>query len=514
MTNNPAVVRSLIVYAICLPLAIILGYLLTDPLDRTTDITLIILAFLLVLPLLLRWYHTWLIVIWNMSITFIFMPGLLPGWMPMACIGFAVAIGHYILNRERHFLSAPSVSISLICLALVVAATAKMRGGLGFNFLGDEAIGGKRYLMIWVAIVGYFALISQPIASPKRKLYTTLFLIGTGTAAIGSLGQYLGPFSNVLAIFFPGANSSQVMPFGEENLERFGGFATGAVAIIFALTARYGIEGVLNMKRIWRPILFVLALVASAFGGYRGIIIIVGMTIVLVFYFEGLLRTRLMPVAVLGTIFMAGLIICFSDQFPLPVQRCLAIFPVKISDVAKMSAESSSEWRLEMWQSLLPQIPHYLLFGKGLTFDANDLAMYYSLGNSQVGGEVGGGFALAGDYHNGPLSVVIPFGIWGVIAFLWFLAASIKVLWRNYKYGDPDLHKENTLLLCYFIAKAIMFLFVFGGFYSELFVFTGLIGFNISLNGGVAQSAPAMERPRVVFNRFRPLPMGRPAAST
>ena len=514
MTSNPAVVRSLIVYAICLPLAIILGYLLTDPLDKTTDITLIILAFFLVLPLLLRWYHTWLIVIWNTSISFIFMPGLLPGWMPMACIGFAVAIGHYILNRERHFLSAQSVSISLICLAVVVAATAKMRGGLGFNILGDESIGGKRYLWIWVAIVGYFALISQPIAPAKRKFYTALFLLGSCTLAVGSAAPYLGPLANVLAVFFPGANSSQVTAMGQENLERFGGLAVSAVAIMLALIARYGIEGVLNTKRIWRPILFVSAIVASAFGGYRGIIITVGMTLVLVFYFEGLLRTRLMPVAVLGTVFMGGMIICFSDQFPLPVQRCLAIFPVKISDVAKMSAESSSEWRLEMWQSLLPQIPHYLLFGKGLTFDANDLAMYYSLGNSQVGGEVGGGLALAGDYHNGPLSVVIPFGIWGVIAFLWFLAASIKVLWRNYKYGDPDLHKENTLLMCYFIAKVVMFLFIFGGFYSELFVFTGLIGFNISLNGGVAQPAPAVERPRVVFNRFRPLPMGRPVASS
>ena len=38
MITNTALVRSMIVYAICLPLALILGYLIANPLDRTTDI--------------------------------------------------------------------------------------------------------------------------------------------------------------------------------------------------------------------------------------------------------------------------------------------------------------------------------------------------------------------------------------------------------------------------------------------------------------------------------------------
>jgi hypothetical protein len=29
----------------------------------------------------------------------------------------------------------------------------------------------------------------------------------------------------------------------------------------------------------------------------------------------------------------------------------------------------------------------------------------------------------AGDYHNGPLSILIPFGLFGMIAFLWLLGA-------------------------------------------------------------------------------------------
>jgi hypothetical protein len=515
MTNNPALARSLLVYVICLPVAIFLGFLLSDPLDKQNAGIFAVGLLLLLLPVLLRWYHAWLITIWNMTITFIYMPGMLPGWMPMACIAFAVAVGHYVMNRERKFLPSYSVSSSLVFLGLVVFITAEMQGGLRFNAFGDEAIGGKRYVFIWVAILGFFALISQPIPPQKRRLYTALFLIGSLTTALNDLSSMIGPLGNVLFIFFPGASSSGTLsPFMQENMERLGGIATGCTAIVFTLAAIYGIEGVLNIRKIWRPVLFFSALVMCVFGGYRSILLIVGMTLVLVFCFEGHLRSRLTPIAVIGGIVLVGLVICFSDQFPLPVQRCLAFLPVKISPIARMSAEASSDWRVEMWKSLLPDIPHYFFLGKGLVFDSNDMAMFFTFGN-QVGGEVGGGSQIASDFHNGPLSLIIPFGIWGVLAFLWFLIASMKILWKNYKYGEADLHKINTFMLCYFIAKTIMFMFIFGGFYSDLVSFAGIIGMSISLNRGMAtKSLPSTQASQIVFNRFRRLPVGKPMPST
>jgi hypothetical protein len=233
---------------------------------------------------------------------------------------------------------------------------------------------------------------------------------------------------------------------------------------------------------------------------------LVALTVVMSFWLEGLVRSRLMPVVVLGMIFCGGLTVAFSDHLPLTLQRSIAFLPLKLDPVAKESAEASSNWRIQIWKSLLPKIPQYLLLGKGLALDSSDLAEYYQFGDQQVGGEVGGGLTAAGDYHSGPLTLIIPFGIWGVIAWLWFLAASFKVLWRNYKYGDPDARRVNTFLLGYFFAKTLLFFFVFGGFYADVMLFTGIIGFSVSLNGGVARPAP-VPRPRIVFNRFRPLPM-------
>jgi len=512
--NNVAAIRTLIVYAVCIPLAIVLGYLISDPLDQWTDSVLGVVFMLLLLPLLLRWYHAWLIAVWNMAIVITFLPGNFLAWMPVAVVALCIAVGHYALNRDRKFLEARSVGWSLIFIGLVVAVTAKFRGGLGFHAFGDESVGGKRYLWIWVAIVGYFALLSQPIPPEKRKFYTNLFILGAVTMAISSVLGYTGPAFRFLYIFFPTSQTPVLNnnPFAETSLEQFGGVAVAGGAVAYALVARYGIKGVLDLRKFWRPLLFVLAVMSTFFGGFRSTIILTGMTLVLVFCFEGLLVSRLMPIVALGVLLTGGLVVCFSDELPLPCQRCLAFLPLKIAPIARMSADSSSNWRLEIWSYLLPQVPKYLAFGKGLTFDANDMAMYMTLGNSQVGGEVGGQLTLAGDYHSGPLSLIIPFGIWGAIGFLWFVVASLKVLWANYKYGDPDIWNANTWLLSYFIAKLVLFVVVFGGFYSDLVSFVGLVGFSVSLNGGVARPVPVTQPVRA-FNRFRPLQLARPATS-
>ena len=94
----------------------------------------------------------------------------------------------------------------------------------------------------------------------------------------------------------------------------------------------------------------------------------------------------------------------------------------------------------------------------------------------------------AGDYHSGPLSVIIPFGIYGAVALLWFLGAGVWVLRQNCRYGDPALHTINTFLLADFITRTFFFFFIFGALYSDLYHFTGLVGLGVSLNGGVARA--------------------------
>ena len=89
----------------------------------------------------------------------------------------------------------------------------------------------------------------------------------------------------------------------------------------------------------------------------------------------------------------------------------------------------------------------------------------------------------AGDYHNGPLSVLMPFGLFGMVALLWFFYRGTGLLRHYYRFGDPALARINAFLFALFLARVLSFLIVSGSIYSDMFSFTGLLGLAVSLNG-------------------------------
>jgi hypothetical protein len=71
-------------------------------------------------------------------------------------------------------------------------------------------------------------------------------------------------------------------------------------------------------------------------------------------------------------------------------------------------------------------------------------------------------------------------------------------MYRNFKYSSDEYKTINTVLYAYFVARVVFFFAVFGSLYSDLALFTGLVGLSVSLNGGVrhAELAP---KPQFVF---------------
>jgi hypothetical protein len=87
--------------------------------------------------------------------------------------------------------------------------------------------------------------------------------------------------------------------------------------------------------------------------------------------------------------------------------------------------------------------------------------------------------------------------------WLWFLAASTRALYRNYRYGDPSFKMLNTFLLALFLAKAILFFIVFGDFRSGLASFLGIVGLSVALNHGIRGPVRA-SKPCVQPHRVQP----------
>jgi hypothetical protein len=285
----------------------------------------------------------------------------------------------------------------------------------------------------------------------------------------------------------PGGAFGAPLSAAADYARMYGLWLFGAAVYSFVL-ARVGIRGVLDLTRPWRLLLVALALFGGMLSGFRSFVVLSGLTFAILFYLEGLHRTRYAP-ALLGAVLLGGVVVLpQAEKLPMMVQRSISFLPGNFHFVARESAVATMDWRVGMWNDLLPEVPKRLFLGRGWSFDAHD---FYTAVETGVAGDPLAGTILVGNFHNGPLSVVIPLGLLGVLAFGWFLAAGLRVLHRNWKFGSPALRRVNALLLAAFAARTLFFLFCFGSLHSDMAVFVGLLGLSVALNGARASLAQA-----------------------
>jgi hypothetical protein len=516
MMSSVSSVRALFVYILVLPMALLMGYLLASPTEFGTWAMIGTVLLILVAPLALTRHHAFLFLTWNMTAMAFFLPGQPPWWMVMAAVSLAICLFQRALSKERRFLSVPSLLVPLAFLGLVVLVTAQATGGFGIRIFGSENVGGKRYFTLLGAMAGFLAMISQGIPEEKSKRYVALFFLGGLINSTSTLLPFLGPGFYFLFLFFPSDAVSGGMSPLEPGIIRMWGSSVAAMSCFFYLLARYGVRELFSMRKPLRPLLLLALVALGSSGGFRSFFVLMVLTFVLVFYFEGLMWSKYALAFLGGSLLICTILVPTANRLPLSIQRALSVLPINVNPIARYDAAASSEWRIQMWRILLPEVPRHLWLGKGLGISRGELDLVSELTRRGMvsSQEIS---MLAGDYHNGPLSVIIPFGIWGLIAFIWFLIASIRALYANYCYGEERLKKVNTFLLAYFIARALIFMIVFGGFYSDLAIFAGIIGLSISLNSGIrrpvtvpviqeAKTSPELELPGSPvpsFNRAR-----------
>ncbi len=182
--------RFLVAYIFAIPLALILGVLSAAP-GEITFMLIGMLLFFLALPLFFKWHHAMLIIFWNSAFSAFFLPGQPLFWLVFAAISFGLAV----LNRivvKKPFISAPGMTRPVLFFAAVVLFTAWYRGGIGIKSLGGVAHGGRSYIYILGAIIGYFAFTAAQIPVNKSGKITALFFLSGTSAILGNLAFTLG----------------------------------------------------------------------------------------------------------------------------------------------------------------------------------------------------------------------------------------------------------------------------------------------------------------------------------
>ncbi|MGP8200440.1 MAG: hypothetical protein ACLQU4_13165 [Limisphaerales bacterium] len=486
--------RVFAAYLIAIPLALILGVLASSP-DELTLMLIGMLLFFLALPAFIKWHHALLIFLWNSAFSANFLPGEPAFWLMLAGLSFGLSVLNHVMGR-RPFRSVPEMTTPLLLLAAVVIGTAFYRGGIGIRILGGAAHGGKNYIYVLGAIIGFFALTAGEVPIHKSRKMAGLYFVSGTSYALSNLIYTLGPafysfYYVVPAIYAVGQAQSEL---GSATVDRISGFAPACIAGLSCLLVRYGVRGLCDWYKPWRFVFLCLTVGAGLFAGFRSALVLLFLIFVFQFCLEGLLRTRLFPIltglAIGGFVAVA---LC-AGRLPTSVQRTISFLPVNVDSAIRADAVGTVDWRLQMWSEVWQDAPKYLMVGKGYSIDPAEMdatldAIQLGMLNNYEERIV------AGDYHSGPLSVIIPFGIAGSVAFLWVLTAGFRVLYSNYRYGDARLHRINAVLLSYYAAQVVCFLFVYGSLSNELFTLLGPVGLGISLNGGMKK------KPRSEFLR-------------
>ena len=508
MSSGVIIPRNLIIYGLCIPMAILMGYLLTTPLDYMSLLGVGIVTAALLVPILLHWHHALLIVCWNSVLNAFFLPGQPRMWMVLTAASLGFSILDRIMNKSKRLEMTPWISTPLIFLAVLILVTAKLRGGLGFGSIGGGIFGGRKYMEALAAIAGFFALSWQKLPPKKAMFYASLFFLSGITNVISNLAYSGGQAFYWLFWLFPVETAVMQIQsdfsVDERSFSRLTGLAFACTGPFCFLLLRHGIKGIfdftekfrfspisfakgLYINQPYRPLMLIFLVGASMFGGFRSMPIILGLIFTIQLVLEGLYKTKLFAVLLGVGLTLFAIVLPFTERLPLVVQRAISFLPVNVNPVVKFDAWASTDWRVRMWNVVIDQIPQYLWIGKGYGGKASDLNLVRESMRRGYISDFEGSY-IAGDFHSGPLSLVLPLGLFGVVFFIWFLAVAFVGLYRNYRYGPAELKTANTLLFAYFIAQVLFFFFVYGTFTGGLFMFTGAVGFSICINGGVCRA--------------------------
>ncbi|MFA5688378.1 MAG: O-antigen ligase family protein [Kiritimatiellales bacterium] len=322
---------------------------------------------------------------------------------------------------------------SFVAVILVLMAAR----GSGLKFLGSAVWGGSPYILVFAAT--FFYLFSRRLRVTRSGILWTVFL-SVLLGGVNTLFQRRGFFVAMETMNeFSQVRLSWAMPL-----------ATSLLPLAL----------VIHWKRIWLPALLALAsLMAAAATGFRGRIVSTVFLCFVFFYFYAGNRKQYVVKALFTGLLLWGAILAAAPFLPLGMQRAVSFVPGVTVNLAQASvAQGSTEWRFEIWKYCLQQFPEYWLIGRGIAF--NVWTTISELGALDVQLQNQWFMFLTHSYHSGPLTLLIDYGLPGLLVML---TVHIFFIVKCFRMGK-NLSAASTVLerfTLYFIALVLTQIFAY-----------------------------------------------------
>lgn len=380
---------------------------------------------------------------------------LLVGWM---------ILEKAVKHRRHPFSSRPGVDRWMIFFALNMAMIMVVRGS-GFALLGGSVYGGTAYVSMFLSIICYFAAIQVQFNERQIRLLLWMILIGAAVPALVQMASAASPAGFGWLTKFIGAETEQVI----EEQAKEGGIARWTM-LAFVSYALIPVAYILFRKKSIRLILIVLAFILVAMAGFRSRIFQTGAMVFLVSIYFSKTRLRTFTMWALAGVLVLGFLMITAPVLPRAVQRAVSFIPFLPVDVAIAErAGESSTWRFELWRDYcIPNVPQYLLVGRGIAHDITGFAWLQSkwYGTADF-------YYYMGRYHSGPFTLLLDLGLPGFMTFTLFFLLVLKDSWSTMRrYAS----KCDTILSRYYIYLTLLmsfevfnYYFIFGDVRSSLF---------------------------------------------
>ncbi len=399
-----------------------------------------------------------------------------------ACGAIVVCIALKIVRFRPRF----TFLDALFYLNAIWLLVALIRNPVGFSATDAERVGGRPYVSAFFGLLAYWTLCrlkATPEAMRRVPMYcvaalVALVIVNVGIIYIPSFGPIAAELYNGFSFDFvdssgmegAGTGASSVDD-GTVRIELFRDI--GKVSCVF-LCAYFFPPSLLNPMKWKRCGAFSMTILGLLWSGFRSFLGYAGMMFLLGSYFQkgwkSVLRSG--TIAIIATyILMLGHGTIYN--LPFAAQRALAIFPkalrpVDLDELAVLSGESSTDWRVEMWILALTT-NRYISdkwLGDGFGMDRMQIVAYQKATRTgRISSEDSQEqMAIAGDFHSGPVSAIRVVGVVGLIfVYLLYIPLAIHAA-RLIRRSKGTQFFAPTLFFCIpIVFEPFWYTFVFGG---------------------------------------------------
>jgi hypothetical protein len=411
------------------------------------------------------------------------LPGSPPAWVLASCVVWSVYVLRFLMRKVPVSFTFGMLDF-MILLQVLAVAQAFARAPAGVMAMGGDTAGGKSYVIFGCAFVSYFLLaITDVDMKAVKAVVISMIIICFLDGLIALAGDYSASFS--LAILHVYSNSNlDVARAGDQAWDlsqvRGGqGFTLLGKALVFPCLCLNRPLDCMNPLKPWLPAACAVGGALVMLSGFRSNI---GYLLV-TYLISALIRRKVLDIVVVGFGSLVGLgLILVSGQIkelPFGVQRILSVLPVDVSAAARLDAENSTTWRVEMWQLALTtdRYIHNKILGDGFGISAHEMQAKL---NAQLGlgdFDIQDQMLSTGSYHGFHVETIRFTGVVGLLCAVIGMFGFAKKAWQllGYYRGRPEF---NYLVYVFvpFLIYPWWSLLVFGSYRAEFPQFLAMAG--------------------------------------